>query len=68
MTKNTSETIGCDLGDKKSEICVLGANGEVKERTSVRTNCKGMTAFFTRAAAHVVVEVGTHSRWVRDLW
>lgn len=67
MTKNTSETIGCDLGDKKSEICVLGTDGEVKERTSVRTNRKGMTAFFTRTTAHVIVEVGTHSRWVRDL-
>jgi hypothetical protein len=22
MAKNTSETIGCDLGDKASEICV----------------------------------------------
>jgi transposase len=67
MTKNTSETIGCDLGDKKSEICVIGSGGEVKERTSVRTNRKGMSAFFTRASAHVIVEVGTHSRWVRDL-
>jgi transposase len=67
MTKDIKETIGCDLGDKKSEICVLGAEGKVKERTSVRTNRKGMTDFFTRASAHVVVEVGTHSRWVSEL-
>jgi transposase len=67
MTDNTSETIGCDLGDKKSEICVLDAKGEVEERTSVRTTRKAMTALFTRAAAHVVIEVGAHSRWVSAL-
>jgi transposase len=64
MTNTTIETIGCDLGDKTSEICVLEAGGN-KERTSVRTTRKAMTAFFTRAPAHVVIEVGAHSRWVR---
>jgi len=45
MAKNTAthtqETIGCDLGDKKSEICVLSADGKVKERASVRTTRPG---------------------------
>lgn len=67
MTKNIIETIGCDLGDRKSEICVLDTTGEVKERRSVGTSRKGMTPFFTRPAAHVVLEVGTHSRWVAEL-
>lgn len=67
MANNTSETIGCDLGDKRSEICVLDADGNVKTRTSVRTTGKAVTAFFTRAAAHVVIEVGAHSRWVSAL-
>jgi transposase len=67
MTNNTIETIGCDLGDKRSEICVIDADGNVKLRTSVRTTYKAMTAFFTRAAAHVVIEVGAHSRWVSAL-
>jgi transposase len=60
----TSETIGCDLGDKESEICVLNADGKVAQRASIRTNRKGMMAYFTRAPAHVVIEVGGHSRWV----
>jgi transposase len=64
MANNTSETIGCDLGDKTSQICVLDAEGNVRERASARTTRKGMVAFFTRAAAHVVIEVGAHSRWV----
>jgi transposase len=67
MTKDTSlETIGCDLGDKTSEICVLRVDG-TKERSTARTTRKGMTEFFTRPRAHVVIEVGPHSRWVGDL-
>jgi transposase len=67
MANHIIETIGCDLGDKKSEICVLDAEGNVRERTSVRTTRKAMRAFFTREAAHVVLEVGGHSRWVDAL-
>src|SRR5438477_6573339 len=67
MTNTIIETIGCDLGDKRSEICVLDGEGNVKLRTSVRTTRDWMRAFFTRAAAHVVIEVGSHSRWVSEL-
>lgn len=67
MTENTSETIGCDLGDKWSDVCVLDAAGTVKHRGRVRTTAGGMRAFFSRPAAHVAVEVGTHSRWVSVL-
>jgi len=28
MTEHT-ETMGCDLGDKQSELCILLANGQV---------------------------------------
>jgi transposase len=67
MTNNTIETIGCDLGDKRSEICVVGVDGEVLERRTVQTTRKAMAAFFERAASHVVIETGTHSRWVSEL-
>ena len=67
MTNNISETIGCDLGDKKSELCVIGADGAVAWRGSVRTTRKAMTQTFTRPSAHVVIEVGAHSRWVAAL-
>jgi transposase len=67
MANHIIETIGCDLGDKRSEVCVLDADGNVTQRTSVRTTRKGMTEFFARAAAHVVIEVGAHSRWVAAL-
>jgi transposase len=67
MANNTSETIGCDLGDKTSQICVLDAEGKVRQRASIRTTRKGMTEFFTRTSTHVVIEVGGHSRWVSAL-
>lgn len=67
MIENISnETIGCDLGDKTSEIYILHSDG-TRERATVRTTAKGMTTFFTRQAAHVVIEVGAHSRWVAEL-
>ena len=67
MANTTIETIGCDLGDKRSEICVLDEAGNVKVRTSVRTTRAWLVGFFKRAPAHVVIEVGTHSRWVSEL-
>jgi len=67
MTENTSETIGCDLGDKRSDISVLDAAGEVKQRATIRTTRKAMSEWFKRPPAHVVVEVGAHSRWVSEL-
>jgi transposase len=67
MANNTSETIGCDLGDKTSQICVLDAEGKVRQRATLKTTRQGMTVFFARAATHVVIEVGGHSRWVSAL-
>lgn len=67
MENDTSlETIGCDLGDKMSEVYRLRSDGG-HERATVLTTPKGMTTFFTRPRAHVVIEVGPHSRWVNEL-
>ena len=66
MRKNITTTIGCDLGDKESEVFVLRANGKV-ERDRVKTRQDAMRVYFKRAPAHVVIEVGTHSRWVSEL-
>jgi transposase len=67
MADNTSDTIGCDLGDKTSQICAVDAAGDVRQRARIPTTRKGMISFFTRARAHVVIEVGAHSRWVSAL-
>ena len=52
MTNTTIETIGCDLGDKKSEVCVLDADGEVKLRTSVADDAALDAACFLQGRRH----------------
>jgi len=57
-------TIGCDLGDKNTQVCVLDARGEVVSRQKVRTTPDAVAKFFsTIPRSRVVLEVGTHSRW-----
>jgi transposase len=67
MADVTIETIGCDLGDKQSQLCILLASGQVQWPAAVKTTRKAFREFFSRARAHVVIEVGTHSRWVSQL-
>ena len=61
-------TIGMDLGDKYSQVCVLDESGMVLERARLVTSS---TAFGRRFGscepARVAIEVGTHSPWVRRL-
>jgi transposase len=69
MTEGTTAvaTIGCDLGEKMSTLCVLWPDGKKERPSPVKTTREEMRAFFTRPKAHVVMEVGTHSRWVSAL-
>lgn len=60
------ETIGCDVGDRKTEICVLHADDGCTRQT-VRTSKADLERWFSRPRAHVVIEVGVHSRWISDL-
>jgi transposase len=61
-------TIGCDLGDKYSSLFVLWQSESGEELTHrpkpIATTDEGFRTFFTCPPARVVVEVGTHSRWV----
>jgi hypothetical protein len=65
MANDAIDVIGCDLGDKVSEICVLHTDDRM-ERHRIKTTRAAMESFFRRSRTHVVVEVGTHSRWVRS--
>jgi transposase len=68
MNESIKETIGCDLGDRQSELCILTGDGQVARPKPITTTRAGFTTFFKgRAPAHVVIEVGTHSRWVNEL-
>lgn len=67
MTDSSIVTIGCDMGDRRSELCVLDADGRIERPDSVRTTREGFREFFSRPRARVVIEVGTHSRWASEL-
>jgi len=63
MTKHTM-TVGLDLGDRYSHVFLL-ADEDEGEQSRVATTPVGMRRFFERIPpARVVLEVGTHSRWV----
>jgi len=62
---NKDIIVGMDLGDKTHEMCVLDANGKVIERRKISSTRKAVErAFREFSGAVVVVESGTHSRWV----
>lgn len=69
MTKgiSASDTIGCDVGDKHCELYILRADGSEGRLDQVKTTRAAMTKYFTRVPAHVVLENGTHSRWINAL-
>jgi len=68
MEKNSTVTIGMDLGDKYSHICVLSEDGEILEESRVPTTRAGMKRKFEKlSACRVAIEVGAQSRWVAQL-
>ena len=61
-------TIGVDLGDRRSEVCVLDASGEVQWRIHAATSERSLVEALRKYPhARVVLEVGTHSPWVSRL-
>jgi transposase len=62
-------TIGIDLGDRQSDLCILDGRGEVMVRTKAATTKVGLAKALKRhGGARVIVEVGTHSPWVSRLF
>src|SRR5664280_1110115 len=58
-------TVGMDLGDRTSHICVLDEGGTVVERGKVQTTREGLRKRFEeRRRMRIALEVGTHSPWV----
>jgi transposase len=61
-------TVGVDLGDQWSHYCILGLEGETLAEGQLRTTPKSFAELFqTLSATRVVMEVGTHSAWVREV-
>ena len=63
---STATTIGIDLGDKYSQLCILdNVSRAVLEESRVPTTKAGIERYFARRSpSRVVMEVGTHSGWI----
>lgn len=65
---STGLTIGLDVGDRRSDLCVVDTAGAVRAREQTATTASGLTkALRPYPGARVVLEVGTHSPWVSRL-
>src|SRR5919198_3052867 len=64
----TGLTIGVDLGDKKSNYCILTPNGKVLGEDQVATEREAIRELFEQfPASRVVIEIGTHSGWIEEV-
>ena len=68
-TNQQRMTVGLDLGDKYSYLCVLDTySGELLEEGRLRTNAEDLRRRFDSAEQmKVAIEVGTHSNWVNRI-
>jgi transposase len=67
-TAPSTLTIGIDLGDRKSHVCVLDADGQIIEESQMATKPKALRSRFEgQAPTRIALEVGTHSAWVSEL-
>jgi len=65
MPQATTQTIGMDVSDKKSRICVLSPSGEGVEEGWIDTTRSGVRRYFAQQPrSRVVFEAGTHALWM----
>ena len=61
-------TVGVDLGDRWSNFCILGLQGEMLSEGKLQTREAEVAEFFQALPpARVVMEVGTHSPWMQEI-
>lgn len=63
-SKQPETTIGVDIGDKYSQICVLDADGEVQAEGRIRTTPDAFRKRFAGGSHRIALEAGKHSPWV----
>ncbi len=68
MTSPITTTVGCDLGDTTTALCIIHPDGRLERCKPIRTVREEFEKWFRpRLALRVVMEAGTHSRWVSTL-
>ena len=67
--KKPIATVGVDLGDAKSNVCVLNRAGNQVGEYEVDTTPESFAKFFSElpTGSRIVLEVGTHSPWASRL-
>jgi transposase len=62
------ETLGIDLGDRRSSYCLVAASGETLDEGSVTTTRESLSALFqAKGACRVVLEACGHVHWIARL-
>ena len=68
MVENSSLTIGVDLGDRFSHLCVIDAEGAVVEESRVRSSMQSFrTRFGSMPRCRIAMETGSLSPWASRL-
>ena len=61
-------TVGIDLGDQWSQVCLLDTAGQIQQEGRVRSTRSAFQARFgALAPARIALETGTHSLWASEL-
>ena len=64
-TNSSTTTIGLDLGDRRHAVCLLGADGKIRNEWSItnrRRELEKLSDAYPEAL--MVMEVGMHSPWI----
>jgi transposase len=65
---HSTMTIGCDLADSTSNLCVLDGESGVVARPRVKTRPEAFRRFFGgQQRVRVILEASTQSAWIADL-
>jgi transposase len=68
VAKGISAYIGIDLGDKKSNYCIIDPNGNIVAEETLATTQEELSELFSAIPrCRIAIEVGTHSPWVSAL-
>lgn len=68
MSDGITMTIGCDLGDLRSDLYLLPEDDSKPSRAKIDTRRGAFEAYFGAVQrSRVVIEAGTHSGWVAEI-
>jgi transposase len=60
--------VGIDVGDKRSQLCLLDKAGEIVEEATIPTTRQAFQRRFRELPrCRVVLETGTHANWAHDV-